>query len=403
MTPGHSVVGVNGVEPPTSAAATVLQRPGFYDPLADEPAVTCPSAGSLRGERKDGQTEEPEPPPVPRTMVEFLSPSALRDTAVPEGSQLVGDYHIERGSPFVLGGAPGVGKSRAAVALAVAGATGADWFGLKVHRRFRTMILQAENGRVRLKNEFSDLDCAALDGWVCVTPPPPYGFAFVDRHFLAQLRAAVTAFKPDVFLLDPWNQVVRDSTERDYSEGFERVRACLPTGDDCPALGIVAHTRKPRMGEKASGRSLLNLLSGSYVLASVPRSVFIIQPATDDTDDGRIVFTVAKNNNGQLGKRSVWERRNGLFAPVENFDWETFDGGGGSKPRKGVTEQHIREVFDDGDSFMLLKAAAEKLQEVAGVGRTVAYEALKVEGGEFSRLLCRREDKTIGLLVTGEL
>jgi hypothetical protein len=70
---------------------------------------------------------------------------------------------------------------------------------------------------------------------------------------VSRLRTAITLFKPDVFLLDPWNQAVRDSTERDYSEGFERVRACLPTGDDCPALGIVAHTRKPRMGEKASG------------------------------------------------------------------------------------------------------------------------------------------------------
>lgn len=34
----------------------------------------------------------------------------------------------------------------------------------------------------------------------------------------------------------------------------------------------------------------------------------------------------------------------------------------------------------------------------ADVGRTVAYDALKVEGGEFSQLLCRREDKTVGLL-----
>jgi hypothetical protein len=400
MTVEESGIGVNGVELPASVTATVRSRPGFYDPLADEPLPTCTSAGFSTGVWTDGRTDEPEATPAPPMMVEFLSPSALRDTPVPEGTQLVGDYHIERGSPFVLGGAPGVGKSRASVALAVAGATGADWFGLKVHRKFRTMILQAENGRVRLKNEFKDLDCAALDGWVCVTPPPPYGFAFIDRHFLAQLREAIVTFKPDVFLIDPWNQAVRDSTERDYTEGFERVRACLPTGDDCPALGIVAHTRKPRMGEKASGRGLLNLISGSYVLASVPRSVFIIQPATDDTDDGRIVFTVAKNNNGQLGKRSVWERRNGLFAPVEDFNWDDFDSGG-KQPRKEVTEAHIREVFENGNARMMLKSAAEKLQEVADVGRTVAYEALKLEDGEFSPLLCRREDKTIGLLVAG--
>lgn len=336
-------------------------------------------------------------PEAPKVMVEFLSPSQLKAIVVPEGAKLVGDFHIERGSPFVLGGAPGVGKSRAAVALAVAGATGADWFGLPVHRRFRTMILQAENGRVRLKNEFTDLDCSALDEWVCVTPPPPYGFAFIDRHFLAQLKAAIIAFKPDVFIIDPWNQCVKDSTERDYSEGFDRVRACLPIGDDCPALGIVAHTRKPRLGEKAGGRGLLNLLSGSYVLASVPRAVFIVQPATEDTEDKRVVFTTAKNNNGDLGERTVWERRNGLFARVTEFNWEEFDGGGKAAPKKGVTEKHLREVFENGDAWIKLKEAVEKLMETAGVGRTAAYEALRTDG-EFGRIMHKREDGTVGLL-----
>jgi hypothetical protein len=41
--------------------------------------------------------------------------------------------------------------------------------------------------------------------------------------------------------------------------------------DDAPALGIVAHTRKPRAEERANGRALLNLLAGSYVIGSVPR------------------------------------------------------------------------------------------------------------------------------------
>jgi hypothetical protein len=48
----------------------------------------------------------------------------------------------------------GVGKSRAATKLAICGATGADFFGMSVHRKFRTMILQCENGRVRLKSKY---------------------------------------------------------------------------------------------------------------------------------------------------------------------------------------------------------------------------------------------------------
>jgi hypothetical protein len=389
--------------PVVAGADTPHGRPGFYDPLADEPVSASGPADSL-GSMADGRTERESPPPSverPKVMVEFLSPSQLKAMPVPEGAKLVGDYHVERGSPFVLGGAPGVGKSRAAVALAVAGATGADWFGLPVHRRFRTMILQAENGPVRLKNEFGDLDCTVLDQWMCVAPQPPYGLAFMDRHFLTQLRAAVRAFKPDVFIVDPWNQCVKDSTERDYSEGFDRVRSCLPVGEDCPALGIVAHTRKPRLGERASGRSLLNLLSGSYVLASVPRAVFVVQPATEATEDRRVVFTCCKNNNGQLGERSVWERRNGLFARVENFNWEEFDGGAKPAPKKGVSELHLREVFENGSAWLKVKVAVEKVMGVAGVGRTAAYEALRPEG-EFGRIVCKREDGTVGILTFGK-
>jgi len=395
MSAEQAGIGVNGTEPDTGVLPAAPMRPGFYDLLADEPLSAGPSAEFARED--GGRTNEPVAVREPRVMLEFFTPTELSSYQVPDGSNLVGNYHIVRGGIFVIGGAPGVGKSRAAVALAVAGATGAGWFGLKVHRKFRTMILQAENGRIRLKMEIGDLNCAVLDEWVLVSAVPPYGFAMTDRDFLAQFRAAILKFKPDIIIIDPWNQCVKDSMEKDYWEGFERLRSCLPVGDDCPSLGIVAHTRKPRMGEKASGRSLLNLLSGSYVLTSVPRAVFVIQPASDDTEDRRVVFTNCKNNDGELTKRSVWERRNGLFAPVENFNWDDFDSGG-KQPRKEVTEAHIREVFENGNARMVLKNAAEKLQEVADVGRTVAYDALNLKDGEFLHLLCKRADKTIGLV-----
>lgn len=89
---------------------------------------------------------------------------------------------------------------------------------------------------------------------------------------------------------------------------------------------------------------------------------------------------------------------NGLFAPVETFDSEAFDGGGSKTPKKAVTEAHIREVLEDGDARLLRKEASEKLQKVASVGRTVADNALKTEGGEFSRILHKREDRTLALL-----
>lgn len=320
-----------------------------------------------------------------KVMIEFFKPSELSAYVPPEGFKLVGDYHIQRASPFVIGGAPGVGKSRAAVALAVAGATtGGDWFGLRIHRRFKTMIVQAENGRVRLKNEFAGLDCGTLDEFVRVCSPPPYGFAFDKVAFCDQLRQAIAEFQPDVFLLDPFNRLVRDDKAKDYTLAFEDLLAVLPTGDDAPALGIVAHTRKPRADERANGRALLNLLAGSYVIGSVPRSVFIMQAASDDPEDKRVVWTCCKNNDGELGKRSAWERGNGLFVPVHNFDWNTFDGDG--ERRRTVSLDDLDALFEGGKRRIARNTAVAELMDLTKLAKTACYSALK-PGGKFGNNL----------------
>ena len=89
--------------------------------------------------------ESAEEPREPRIRV--FTPSELRAYNPAQEPILVGDSHITRGEVFVIGGEPGVGKSRLVVSLAIAGATGSDWLGLKVRQKFRTLILQTENGR----------------------------------------------------------------------------------------------------------------------------------------------------------------------------------------------------------------------------------------------------------------
>ena len=313
-----------------------------------------------------------------KPMIEFFTPSELSAFTPPEGFNLAGNYHIQKAAPFVIGGAPGVGKSRAAVALAVAGAKVGDWFGCMVHRQFKTMIVQAENGRVRLKNEFADLDCAALDEFVRVCSPPPFGFAFDRVAFCDQLRREIEIFQPDVFILDPFNRLARDDKARDYAEAFEDLLSVLPTGDDAPALGIVAHTRKPRADERASGRALLNLLAGSYVVGSVPRTVFVMQSVSDDTTDNRIVWTCCKNNDGELGQRSAWERRNSLFVPVTDFDWKTFDDAG--EKRRTVSLDDLDTLFEGGKRQLAKNTAVEQFMELTGLGKTACYQALKLDG-----------------------
>jgi hypothetical protein len=314
-----------------------------------------------------------------RPLIEFKSPLQLKNFVAPLGMMLIGDCHIMRGSVFVIGGAPGVGKSRGSVALSEAGATGNEWFGLSVHRHFKTMIIQTENGLFRLSKEFSELDCDALENYVRICPPPPFGLCLAREDFRTQLSLAVRDFAPDVIILDPWNAAARDEKAREYLETFELIRSVLPTGDDAPAIGIVAHTRKPRADERATGRGLLNLLAGSYVLGSVPRTVFVMQAASDDTEDNRIVWTCCKNNDGELGARSAWERRNGLFAPVSEFDWDTFDNPS-QNDRVTITPEDMATIFENGEKQLTRTEAVKALQALTEAGRTTCYNALKLDG-----------------------
>lgn len=317
-----------------------------------------------------------EPPKAnTRPVFSFRKPSEWRDYVPAEGMVLVGDNHIVRGNVTVIGGEPGCGKSRASVGLALAGATGAEWFGYNVHRKFKTLILQNENGGLRLKDEFAELDCAALDDFCRVCDPPEYGMRFDAPDFCTALKAELDAFAPDVVVLDPWNSVALDDKQRDYLEAFRSIRAVIPAGETSPALVIVAHTRKPKKTERRpTGRELLHELAGSYGLGSVPRTVFIMQHATPDTEDNRVVWTCCKANDArQLGGRSAWLRGNGLFQPVRDFDWKEFDMP--ATERAGITETDVAEVFENGRELSR-KLAVEELAERTGCKPSACYGAL---------------------------
>lgn len=178
----------------------------------------------------------------------------------------------------------------------------------------------------------------------------------------------IPAFAPELVVVDPWNACVRDAMEKDFQEGLTRLREVLAEAPKEPACLILHHLRKPKSDDRQKGRNLTNLLSGSYVLVSVARSVLVMQPASDDTEDSRVVVTPAKNNDGKLGPRTAWERSEAWFDPVPTLDFEAFDSGGFKPKVAKVTEDHIRKLF-------------------ANSGRRAAYDALKLEGGRFSHLL----------------
>ncbi len=320
--------------------------------------------------------------------IRFFSPRSLRDFVPDNDVVLIGDCHIMRGEVFVIGGEPGVGKSLGATQLAVSGATQRDWFGLTVHRQFRTMIVQTENGRYRLQLEFSSLNnCDEIENRIRESEPPPFGLTLTNKEFQEDIGMALDSFKPECVIFDPWNAAAHDDKQRDYVETFDALRNLLPTGTDKPALGIVAHTRKPQPNEKPTGGTgLMHLLSGSYILTSVPRCIFIMTRGSQDETDDSVVFFNPKNSNGENAPRSAWHRKLSGFTQATDFDWKEFD-----KPpaeRKVITLDHLREVFDDGKKRLELKEAAHDLATRAEVTDSAAYNALKADG-KFSANISR--------------
>lgn len=368
-----------------------LPRAGEFDPLADEvPAAIEPGAGTVP-KREAG-------------MIRFFKPSELASYEPPPNQNMLGDYHLQRGAPSVLAGPPGCGKSRAALWLGILGARGAgNWFGMQVHGHFRTLMLQNENGLARLHRDFAALkELDGLDDWLRISAPPACGLALQSPQFRNELMAMMRDFKPNLLIVDPWNACVRDQMEKDFQEGFTRLREVLAESPDEPACLILHHLRKPRSEDRHRGRGLANLLAGSYVLVSVARSVTVMQPAADDPEDSRVVITCAKNNDGELGPRTAWQRGKGMFEAVSNFDWQAFDDGAPKREAK-VRDEHIHELFENGRSWLAIKEAASRLQEIAEVGRSAAYEALKLVGGRFSHLLKKEPKGGLISLVSGHL
>ena len=89
-----------------------------------------------------------------------------------------------------------------------------------------------------------------------------------------------------------------------------------------------------------------------------------MQAASDDEEDNRVVLNCAKINDGALPPQSAWYRKNGIFLPCPDFDWEEFNkpSNGSSKP---ISIEDMRALFDSGNRTLDKIRAVEELRELA--------------------------------------
>ena len=294
--------------------------------------------------------------------INFHPPSWYADYQPPEMVQLLGDHHIQKGSIAILGGAGGVGKSLAVTTLAVAGATTGEWFGLKVHKKFKTMILQAENSNTRLKNEYVNHDIRQVDEWIRVSEPPERGFSFDSPEFRNHLRSESEKFSPDLVVLDPWNHIAKDDNIDSYNKALDRILEVYPVGEHNPALLIVAHTRKPNPDRDPEGSNLMFEISGSHKLTTIARSVFVLMKVANTP---LIKVYCCKNNDGESGDLGFWEYTDGYYIPR--------CGNAPKNNEKGITLDVIKDILVNP---MKQSELIKQLQEQTGKSQSTCYAAL---------------------------
>ena len=364
---------------------------------------------SVAASLKLAATEDRPPEEIEKTVVEatdelqitttdekspvvMMKASELVSFVPPSDMCLVGDTDITRGGALtILAGPPGCGKSTAADYLAIAGALGkgCTWLNRQVHSHFRTMVIQAENGKTRLKKLVGEIMTnfpqVKLDDYIRWTAPPDGGLPFGRPDFRRAIRQSASEFKPQVVVVDPWTAISMDTGASDVIDALALIRGCFASGDDAPAFVVVAHTRKT--GEKGvpKGRNMLHELSGSLALGGSARCVYMLHPFTDDITDNRVILCCVKlSDSDKAPANSVWERKFGnLWSITEDDPNDFWDTDKNSGPQ--YTKEHLAKIFQDqkADDFWNREEIAQRIVKEFGGGISTARRYVSVQLAQY--------------------
>jgi AAA domain len=331
-----------------------------------------------------------------RPKLKVWNVAELMKYEFPPHLALVGDNEITMGYDglTIIAGPGSSGKSLAALSLAVAGATGeSHWQGRKIHRRFKTLIIQAENGARRLREDLegylksNPADAQAIAEGVFLSEPPEGGLCFNHPEFRAAVRRKIEELKPDLVILDPWQSIAAEDAAKDVVEMLNLIRSCYPSGDACPGTIIVAHTNKPRADVVRTGRNLVYNISGSVALVNTARCVYVLLPWSAELEDHRVYWACVKLNNGVMYAPTVWLRRKGGPFLHDSHTDPTEFGKSEEDNRQAITEDQLRACFD-GKVELSKKEIATALVKNYRHSQSTAYRAID-EDGYLRRYLMR--------------
>lgn len=312
----------------------------------------------------------------------------------PPGSLLIAEGLVEMGENVLLYGPPGAFKSFCVGDLMARGAWGSgEWLGFPVNARFASLWINFENGRRRLRDQFAKMELPPDAAEFIHVTDIPEVWSLTDPRMAGDIRRTVIEKKVRLVILDTVSNLCEDELAKHYTAFFAALNAIFNGMPERPAVLLIHHSRKPKEGDRG-GRGLLNLISGHQTLQRRSSAIIFMGRVTDEFEEKRVVAVCLKcRNNGELeGQKCALKLgEKNTLEPLPDFDWSEWEQGStGRKPQqRKVTGDHIREVFEHGDIWLPQAEAQGRVQMIAGVCRSAAYDALK----HYGHLIAKKDGK----------
>ena len=220
--------------------------------------------------------------------------------------------YIEKGSPCVLCGPPGVGKSRLAMQLAIMSILGLGFIGWETQAMdLIWLFLQSENGQRRLKHDLKLMTASLTKTQLAMIERQLFIHTLItdtdgylnlgDPESRKRISEAIGDYKPDIVMGDPLSGF---STE-DLNIDKEMLNTARDFGrvvrKDHPKRTpmLLHHSRTGKAGAgAATGFDRASFGRNSKALYGWTRSQINVTPANEDDND-KLVIASGKCNNAQ--------------------------------------------------------------------------------------------------------
>lgn len=275
-------------------------------------------------------TEEFEP-----TFVGILNPKARQPR------QFIVPHRMMRGHVTMTAAQAGVGKTTLAIEEAISLASGQDFLGFGITRKFRVAVINNEENRDELERRI-EATCqyfkvpleAIADSLMLYSGVDAQKVILARRDrfdnvlptvHLDKLRKLIIEFKLDVVILDPFVQIhrVSESSNEHISLTMAQIRATGVQEEHKAAIHLVHHTRKAPPGNAHQAGDMM-AARGASAMAGEAHFFFTLTDMSDIDgeklnilEDDRVNFLRLDDAKRKMApaRGAQWFERYGVMMP----------------------------------------------------------------------------------------